>query len=145
MDPAAPAEPRTPQFLVAIVAAAGLCLLAYRGYGPPAMPRPAEPAAKANVAETLIRGESNPAEQPALAPVEVLQRKPAADRSGSLDINSATEGELQQLPAVGPVLAKRIVETRNTKKFENVDDLRRVPGIGAKTLEKLRPHVRCGN
>ena len=50
---------------------------------------------------------------------------------------------LQRLPAVGPALAARIVETRGAKPFATPDDLRRVRGIGAKTLETLRPHVCC--
>jgi len=44
-------------------------------------------------------------------------------------------------PGVGPKLSSRIIETRETKPFGKVDDLRRVRGIGAKTLENLRPYV----
>jgi competence ComEA-like helix-hairpin-helix protein len=140
--PTTPAEPRTQQFVVALLAAAGLCLLAYRGYGPQG--RPPERVGLAVPSEPLQRGESVPGQQPVFANVEVLQRKAAPAAVGAVDVNTASEAELQQLPGIGPVLAKRIVDTRAAAKFEKVDDLRRVPGIGAKTLEKLRPHVRCG-
>jgi len=43
---------------------------------------------------------------------------------------------------VGPVLAERILEDRKRNgPFRSVEDLRRVKGIGEKTLERLRPHV----
>jgi len=58
-----------------------------------------------------------------------------------IDVNQATAGQLQQLPGVGPKMAAHIIETRDRKAFQSVDDLRRVPGIGAKTLENLRPYV----
>ena len=58
-----------------------------------------------------------------------------------IDLNRATEEELQKLPGIGPKLAQRIVEERRKSLFKTTDDLRRVSGIGPKTLEKLRPHV----
>ena len=48
------------------------------------------------------------------------------------------------MPGIGPVLSARIVETRQARPFASVDELRRVKGIGVKTLEKLRPHVMVG-
>lgn len=56
-------------------------------------------------------------------------------------INSASAGELQQLPGIGPALAKRIVETRSGGRFNSADDLLRVPGIGKAKLAKLRDYV----
>src|SRR5207253_3002293 len=61
-----------------------------------------------------------------------------------IDINRASEEQLQQLPGIGPELARRIVEVRRVAPFRSVNDLRRVRGIGAKTLEKLRPFVTVG-
>ena len=55
-----------------------------------------------------------------------------------VDVNTATHEELMALPGIGKVMAERIVTNRP---FATVDDLRRVPGIGAKTLDKLRPLV----
>ena len=59
----------------------------------------------------------------------------------SVRINSASAGELQQLPGIGPALAQRIVATRNGGRFTSVDDLLRVPGIGKAKLAKLRAYV----
>lgn len=59
-----------------------------------------------------------------------------------LDVNVAPAEELQALPGIGPTLAQRIVDTRKVQPFARIDDLRRVHGIGVKTLEKLRPYIR---
>ena len=59
----------------------------------------------------------------------------------SVRINSASTGELQQLPGIGPALAQRIVETRNSGRFTSAEDLLRVPGIGKAKLAKLRDYV----
>ena len=61
-----------------------------------------------------------------------------------IDINKASAEELQRLPGVGPVLAGRIIAEREKKRFDSAADLRRVSGIGAKTLEKLRPFLTFG-
>ena len=66
---------------------------------------------------------------------------PAA-ASGPVDLNTATAGELESLPGIGPALAERIVEDRIANgPYATVDDLMRVRGIGAATLDKIRPHV----
>jgi competence protein ComEA len=62
-----------------------------------------------------------------------------------LDINTAGAQELQRLPGVGPVLALRIVEWREANgPFRSVLELERVPGIGARTRERLGPLIRVG-
>lgn len=59
----------------------------------------------------------------------------------SVRINSASADELQQLPGIGPALAQRIIETRSGGRFNSVEDLLRVPGIGKAKLAKLRDYV----
>ena len=76
--------------------------------------------------------------------VEELKRRsfvPTENTTGIVNINTATAAELEKLPRIGPVLAEAIVATRKQKEFASVEDLRRVRGIGAKTLEALRPFV----
>lgn len=89
--------------------------------------------------------------------VEWLERKPPPDppsppagpaaklRPGdpTVDVNAADEATLQRLPGVGPTLARRIVDARGLDRFKSPDDLRRVKGIGTKTLEAVRPYVVC--
>jgi competence protein ComEA len=56
-----------------------------------------------------------------------------------ININSATEADLETLPSVGPVLAQRIVDYRTANgPFATVDDIDAVSGIGPATLEDLR-------
>lgn len=62
---------------------------------------------------------------------------PASD-GAPIDLNTATEAQLQSLPGIGPALAKRIVEARP---FATVDDLTRVRGIGPAVMERIRDSV----
>ncbi len=59
--------------------------------------------------------------------------------NGLVDINSANAQEIASLPFIGPVKAKSIVEYRNSHgPFRSVEDLKKVKGIGTKTLDKIR-------
>jgi competence protein ComEA len=56
-----------------------------------------------------------------------------------LDLNSATVEELALLPGVGPALARRIVEAReSTGRFATWDAVDAVPGVGAAKLQTLQ-------
>ena len=55
-----------------------------------------------------------------------------------VNLNTAEESELAQVPGIGPALAERIVAARP---FASFDDVRRVPGIGASTLDKIAPYI----
>jgi competence protein ComEA len=61
-----------------------------------------------------------------------------------IDVNRAGAVELQKLPGVGPTLAARIVEYRQKRPFASVEELRKVKGVGPKTLDAIRPHVAIG-
>jgi competence protein ComEA len=63
--------------------------------------------------------------------------------TGPLDLNSATEAQLDDLPGVGPATAAAIVQHRDRiGGFTSVDQLLDVRGIGEAKLEQLRPLVR---
>lgn len=56
-----------------------------------------------------------------------------------VNINMATVKELSALPGIGKKKAEAIIAYRNENgKFTAVDDLRKVEGIGKKTVEKIR-------
>ncbi len=59
-----------------------------------------------------------------------------------ININSATVEELKTLSGIGEVRAKSIVDYRESNgKFNSIDDLANITGIGLKTIEKLRDMV----
>jgi competence protein ComEA len=59
-----------------------------------------------------------------------------------VDVNTAATPELMQLPGVGPKLAGRIIESRQSAgPFRQPGDLRRVTGIGQKRLDHIRPYL----
>ncbi len=58
--------------------------------------------------------------------------------SGRLNLNTATEEQLEALPKVGPSLAKRIIAGRP---YRSLDDLDHVKGVGETTLRRLEPLV----
>jgi len=62
-----------------------------------------------------------------------------------VNVNTADAATLDTLPGIGPKKAAAIIATRNEAPFESIDALRRVRGIGAKTVEKLRPLVTVGS
>ncbi len=59
-----------------------------------------------------------------------------------VDLNDAEWPELVQLPGIGETLARRIVESRNRDgRFLDHEDLKRVRGIGPRTLDRVRPYL----
>jgi competence protein ComEA len=66
----------------------------------------------------------------------------AATPQFPIDLNTATAEQLEAIPGIGPVLAQRIIEYRQTRgRFQSVDELLEVRGIGSKRLENMRPYV----
>ncbi|WP_201260872.1 ComEA family DNA-binding protein [Embleya scabrispora] len=111
---------------------------------------PAADLATLNLARPLADGEQIPVGVPGATP------PPAANPSGAgstasaggapaavLDLNTATAAQLEQLPGVGPVLARQIIEKRTQLgRFAAVDQLRQVRGIGDRKYSDLKPRVR---
>lgn len=96
-----------------------------------------------NLAQVLTDGQkidvpeviaSNPAE-PALGEVT----RGIELTSGLININTASQEELESLPEIGPHLAEEIIKYREANgPFESVDELLEVSGIGETTLETIR-------
>ena len=73
--------------------------------------------------------------------IEIDRAEPLTARY-LVDINKAEWPEFAELPDIGETLAQRIVDSRKTAgAFRDHDDLRRVRGIGPRTLEKLKPFL----
>ena len=70
------------------------------------------------------------------------QSQPASS-DPRINLNLATESELDSLPGVGPVMAGRIIAWRETNhKFHSIEELQEVPGIGPKVFANLKSLVR---
>jgi competence protein ComEA len=75
----------------------------------------------------------------ALSPLAALALEP-------INVNTADAVALQQIKGIGPAKAQAIVAYRSSNgPFASVDDLVKVPGIGAKSLEQLKPQVTIGS
>jgi competence protein ComEA len=77
----------------------------------------------------------------------VTQTEPSVTPIRSrLDLNRASAGELESLPGIGTVLAQRVIAFRESVgRFQKVEDLREVKGIGAKKFERLKSLVTVTN
>lgn len=101
-----------------------------------------------NLARPLSDGEQVvvPGPQPAAGPgIPAGPAEPSAGgkrADGTLDLNLATAEQFEELPGIGPVLAERIVQHRESiGRFQAVGDLRQVTGIGEKIFQQLAPLV----
>ena len=66
-----------------------------------------------------------------------------AEGQGLVNINTANAVQLTQLPGVGPAIAQKIIDYRTANgPFTSVDDLTKVPGIGAAKLAQIKSHAR---
>jgi competence protein ComEA len=61
--------------------------------------------------------------------------------TGFVNLNTATAGQLDQLPGVGEKAAKRILEFRQKKPFARIEELVKVKGFGKKKFDRLKPHL----
>jgi len=114
-----------------VLVVVGLLLLGagWDAFRKPAAAPPARDGAAVTVADSGMN--SPPDSAPPAPPAEVLDR------------NRARAEDLERLPGVGPVLARRIAAHREQYgPFRSVDELLAVRGIGERLLERLRPRLR---
>ena len=55
-----------------------------------------------------------------------------------VNINTADKEALSSLPGVGPVIAARIIEYREKEPFKNIEEIKKIKGIGEKTFQKIK-------
>ncbi len=121
-----------------LVAAAG-------GYGPRVDTARAE--RELNLAATLQDGDQvrvptrDDAPAVAAAGTSGAPREPGSAGGAPIDLNHATQAELEELPGVGPATALKIIAAREEAPFAAVEELRSRGVLGEKTFEKLRELV----
>lgn len=75
--------------------------------------------------------------------------EPTVSRAGSgtilVNINTASQSQLEELPEIGPVTAQRIIEYREqTSPFLKIEDIQNVEGIGPETFEQIEDLITVG-
>jgi competence protein ComEA len=58
--------------------------------------------------------------------------------SNKININTCTKEELMSLPGIGDVLSDRIIEYRKTTKFNTIEDIKNVSGIGEAKFNDIK-------
>ncbi|NJK74169.1 MAG: DUF655 domain-containing protein [Microcoleus sp. SU_5_6] len=76
-----------------------------------------------------------------IAPGNNTVNKPQIAGKKLINLNSATQEELEALPGVGAKLAEQIIAARKQQPFASLEDVNRVQGVGDKLLDKWRDRV----
>jgi len=67
--------------------------------------------------------------------------KPAIP-AGGINLNTATQEEIEALPGIGKSLAERIIAARADRVFVGADDLLRIKGVTPKLINKIESNLR---
>lgn len=61
--------------------------------------------------------------------------------TGKININIATKEELMTLPGIGESKADKIIEYRNNNKFNSIEDIKNISGIGESIFNKIKDNI----
>jgi len=110
-----------------------------------AKPTDAADLSKLNLAARLEDGEKIivPAYEslPRVIPREPAGAEDAEEDAATVDLNSATQAELETLPGIGPARAKSIIDYRAEHPFRRVEDVMKVPGIGPGIFARIQDRI----
>lgn len=73
----------------------------------------------------------------------IMSEESSNSSSIIININTANEVELEQLPGIGPSISSKIVEYRNKNgKFKSIEDIKNVTGIGNNKFDKIKEYIK---
>ena len=73
---------------------------------------------------------------------EIISEQSSKEAESKVNINKATQTELETLPGIGPSTALKIIEYReNEGKFKKIEDIKEVSGIGEVKFEKIKDFI----
>lgn len=73
--------------------------------------------------------------------IKEYQEESSDISNGLVNINSASLEELTSLPGIGEAKAKTIIEYRNKEKFNKIEDIQNISGIGSSLFEKIKDYI----
>lgn len=74
---------------------------------------------------------------------EILENQQGDDKQSIININTATVEELTELPGIGEATANKIIEYRKQNgKFETIEELKNVAGIGNSKFENIKDKIK---
>ena len=112
-----------------------------------AVPRLPEPEPTAQSPEKPMQPQQQPSSVPppttAAPPYDIIKPSPPLlNQPYIVDLNTATQADLERVPGIGPVLATRIIAYRQYYgPFKTVYQLRLIKGVGQQTFDKIKPYV----
>lgn len=112
---------------------------------------PTADSEKINLAQALKDGQqlkvpekmrSNVKSEPSKIDKSKSDKSKAGDGEEKVNINTADEKELDTLPGIGPAMAQRIIEYRETEgAFQSIEDIKKIRGIGEAKFAKLKDKI----
>jgi comEA protein len=95
---------------------------------------------------TQVEEQKAPKVKPVLQKESSKKKSKKSALTGLININTATQKELELLPRIGPATAKNIIKYRKENgPFKTFEEIKNVKRIGPKTLEKLKPFITLGD